>query len=72
MKFQTQDSDWESLGESIKQHGVRHSTLSAHDNVGEQFRCVKRNKWRMAPKNFLSIKKSKGNNPNRLFQGINT
>ena len=53
------ERDWESLRESIKQHGVRHRHSVRTNAIGEQFRCVKRNKWNRPPRDYLSIKKSK-------------
>ena len=37
--------DWEALRESIKEYGLRHSTLSAQMPSESKLRCVKRYQW---------------------------
>ena len=37
--------DWESLRASISEHGFTALNTVCSNAIGEQFRCVKRNKW---------------------------
>ena len=51
--------DWETLRADIKEHGLRHSTLSAQ-MPSESSSCVQRNKWYPAIRGYLSQEKQKG------------
>jgi len=53
------ERDWESLRESIKQHGVRHSTLSAQMPSESSSVVSNATNGIEPPRDYLSIKKSK-------------